>query len=268
MSLAIAFKGPEGIVLAADSRVTLTTKPNESNEKSQITYDNATKLLRVPGHDYAGAVAYGVAALGGESPRTIHSYLPELEDFLEDKGRLSVRKFANRLSAFFQDQWTQTMPANSSGDVCMLVGGYNENEPYGRVYLVKVPSSPAPIEQNPGANTFGLSWGGQLKYTNRLINGMDPQVVPLTKAALNLSDDDTKNLTEHLEKNIGVAIPYQFLALQDCVDLSVFLIKTTLNLMRFVLEQRGVGGAIDVAAVTRTEGFKYIQKKTLSINSY
>ena len=50
MSLAIAFKGPEGIVLAADSRVTLTT----STAKGVIhaTYDNATKLFAVGGQPY------------------------------------------------------------------------------------------------------------------------------------------------------------------------------------------------------------------------
>ena len=77
MSLAIAIKGPEGIVLAVDSRVTLTSIKEHVNEQKnertkevmQATYDNASKLLRVSGQNYVGAVTFGVAALGHASPR-------------------------------------------------------------------------------------------------------------------------------------------------------------------------------------------------------
>lgn len=47
MSLGIAFKGPEGIVLAADSRVTLMTQLAGQNILLPATYDNATKMLSV-----------------------------------------------------------------------------------------------------------------------------------------------------------------------------------------------------------------------------
>jgi len=40
MTLAVVFKGPEGIVLAADSRVTLSAKVN--NQQISAHYDNAT----------------------------------------------------------------------------------------------------------------------------------------------------------------------------------------------------------------------------------
>jgi hypothetical protein len=58
-------------------------------------------------------------------------------------------------------------------------------------------------------------------------------------------------------------IPYQFLPLQDCVDLAIFLIKTTATLQRWTTDVRGVGGATDVATITRTEGFRAIQEKRI-----
>ena len=56
MSLGIAFKGPEGIILAADSRVTLMAQLAGQNIAIPSTFDNATKLLRVEGQKYVGAV--------------------------------------------------------------------------------------------------------------------------------------------------------------------------------------------------------------------
>lgn len=78
MSLGIAFKGPEGIVLAADSRVTLNMEVPQGTEKLIIpaTFDNATKLLRFQNHNYVGAVTYGAGAIGTKEPRTAHSFLP------------------------------------------------------------------------------------------------------------------------------------------------------------------------------------------------
>lgn len=48
MSLGIAFKGPEGLVLAADSRVTLNASRTVGAQTLIIpaTFDYATKLLR------------------------------------------------------------------------------------------------------------------------------------------------------------------------------------------------------------------------------
>src|SRR3990170_4489468 len=99
MSLGIIIKGPEGVVLAADSRVTLSAKTPQG--LLHVNYDNATKLLSFSEpNNYIGAVTYGQAAIG---LRTANSYLPEFESSLE-KNRLSIDEFANRLSNFFIEQ--------------------------------------------------------------------------------------------------------------------------------------------------------------------
>ena len=62
MSLGIVFKGTEGIVLAADSRVTLFGTlpspglPNSPQVVVPATFDNASKMLRVKGQKFVGAV--------------------------------------------------------------------------------------------------------------------------------------------------------------------------------------------------------------------
>ena len=90
MSLGIVFKGPEGIVLAADSRVTLTAQMPGQNMLLPATYDNATKLLRVNGQEFVGAVNFGLGAIGQQQPRTAHSFIPEFEEELKGDKRLGV----------------------------------------------------------------------------------------------------------------------------------------------------------------------------------
>jgi hypothetical protein len=265
LSLGIAFKGPEGIVLAADSRVTLTAT-RADGMMLPATYDNATKLLKVAGQDHVAAVTYGQGAIGTNQPRTASSFLPEFETDLraEETGRLSVEAFARSLSGFFVRQWEVSgMPADADAMV-FLIGGYDADAPYGRVFRVSVPDQPAPIEMNEG-ELFGVTWGGQLQSATRLLTGFDPQLPALVAEYLALEPQRAVELSEHLRQTLGLPIPYQFLPLQDCVDLAVLLIRTTAQLQAFLVDIRGVGGEIDVATITRTEGFRPLHQKEVKV---
>ena len=266
MSLSVAFKGPEGLVLAADSRVTLTQTINQKGRPPMIlpsTFDNATKLLRIKGQDYVGVVTYGLGALGMREPRTAHSFIPEFEKKLQDDGvknRLTVEDFSKRFGEFFVDRWSGSMPKNYDGpDLTFFVGGYDPEAAYGRVFEINIPSDPKGKEWHK--NQFGPTWGGQLGYTSRLIHGFDPQLPEIV--AKTFQGVDPGKLKAALQKNLQLGIPYQLLPLQDCVDLSIFLIRNTIMLQSFVLGIRGVGGAIDVATITKAEGFNPIQQKEI-----
>lgn len=269
MSLGIVFKGPEGLVLAADSRVTLTFQlPAQAGAPvAPITlvpafFDNATKLLRCAGQDFVAAVTYGLGALGQTAPRTAHSYLPELEAQLAGGGRLTVEEFARRLGQFFLGQFqasgTQYIPGM---DMCFLVGGYSDGEAYGRIYQVMVPSLPDPIELNAGI--FGVAWGGQTSIVHRLVNSFDIDAAEHLRNKLTIDQQTWASALQETGQMYALKIPYQFLPLQDCVDLSILLVKTTSQLMQYTTDVRGVGGAVDVATITRTEGYKNVQAKRI-----
>jgi hypothetical protein len=261
LSLGIAFKGPEGLVLAADSRVTLSGPLPGSNLLVQSHYDNATKLLKVKDHDNVGAVTYGLGALGGRQPRTAHSYLPEFETELPTKARLSVEEFAGRLGDFFQARWGEANTPSEAEAMVFLVGGFDEGEAYGRVFEVSIPGSPEPKEKSAGE--FGITFGGQNEIAGRLLGGYDPRLEALVAANVHLNAAQTKNFRQKVLEGLAMPIPYQFLPLQDCVDLAIFLIKTTATLQRWTTGVRGVGGAVDVATITRTEGFRAVQEKRI-----
>ena len=260
MSLGIAFKGPEGIVLAADSRVTLTGQAG-SNLLVQAHYDNATKLLKVRDHDNVGAVTYGLGALGGRQPRTAHSYLPEFERELATDTRLSVERFASTLGDFFRRQWSAANTPAEADAMVFLVGGFDEGDAYGRVFEVSIPNSPAPVEKSAG--DFGITFGGQHEIAGRLLGGYDPRLEAILAENVHLNAAQTANLREKVLPSLAMPIPYQFLPLQDSVDLAIFLIKTTATLQGWTTGTRGVGGAIDVATITRTDGFRAVQEKRI-----
>lgn len=261
MSLGIVIKGPEGLVLAAESRATLSA-PGPGGGIIPVSFDNATKLLSVsPPNTAVGAVTYGQAGIG---LRTANSFLPELEASLP-AGRLSVPDFTQRLSDFFMDQWRNTMPMPPTyvdSPMTFVVGGFDENDAYGRVFTVDVPYNPTPVEMNPGPAQFGITWGGQREFVDRLIRGYDVRLPEIAGQALSLDAAQMNTLLQAIAPlQMGIALAA--MSLQDCVDLAIFFIRTTTEAQRLSVGIRGVGGPIDVAIITRREGFRYIQRKRI-----
>lgn len=271
MSLAIVFKGSEGLVLAADSRVTLSVSalslPGMPAAVTHSTFDNATKLLSVKSQIHIGAVTYGMGALGQHQPRTAHSFLPEFEEELkkDNCARLRVKDFAERLGQFFLHKWTeQGMPEkiDDTQNMVFLVGGFDIDEPYGRVYELHIPNTPIPQEWHAGASQFGIVWGGQSEFVSRLVSGYDPSLFDLVQECLKLDGPKTHEVHQYVKARIQAPIPFQFLPLQDCVNLAILLIRATITFQTFTVGLRGVGGAIDVATITRM-GTQPIQSKVV-----
>lgn len=260
MSIGILIKGPEGLVLAAESRITISARDQKNKREIPVSFDNAKKVLRFPApHNYVGAVTYGLGAIG---LRTAASFIPEFEQRLPEN-RLTILEFSNLFKDFFMAQWENAMPKDFKGpSMTFIIGGFNEGEPYGRVYLLEIPKSPEPDEKNPPPDGFGITWGGQRGIVDRLLRGYDENVLNVIKRQLKLKKDQMDKLSKALVP-FQMKIPLHFLPLQDCIDLAIFFIRTTIEGQRLTVGIRGCGGPIDVATITRLQGFKFIQEKLL-----
>jgi hypothetical protein len=233
------------------------------------TFDHATKLLKL--HDekqkYVAAVTFGAGAIGLRQPRTARSFMPEFEKKLGETKRLTVRGFAETLSSFFVEQWAASdMPPGlgQQNDMVFFVGGYDEDDAYGKTLRFSIPTRPTPEPAMPEGE-FGAAWGGQREITDRIVQGFDPALPSVVEDVLAVpqSQRNPGALEGHLRARLTTAIPWQFLPLQDCVDLAILLIRTTIAFQRFTVGVRGVGGAIDVATITRTDGFSEVQVKQI-----
>jgi len=265
MSLGIVIKSPEGLVLASESRVTLGIKLKSAagEERTHCTFDNATKLLSFSSpNEYIGAVTYGQAVIGQSEPRTAASFLPEFESGLSSQ-RLTVKEFARQLSNFYLNQWRKHMPpineTKNIPNMTFVVAGFDQRDVYGKVYVIDIPGRPTPEERSVGS-TFGITFGGQSEYIHRLSLGYDLRLPSALSKELGLSNEQN----EKLKKAIGMyasKIPYNVLALQDCIDLAKFYISTTIEAQRLSIGLRGVGGEIDIAIIKRGQKIEFIKQK-------
>lgn len=264
MSLVAVVKGPEGVVLAADTRLTLTIKQEDGSSRN-VNYDNATKILRFEKpHNFVAAVTYGNAVIGN---RSVHSFTPEFELQLSDE-ILTISQYAALLSTFFKHRWEEisTPDAPQIGSVSFIVGGYDQDKPHGSICYFDIPSHPEPILEYE--NDFGMRWGGQLHIANRIIHGFDPDFISILDEHLSHTDVKAQKLAEIARSRLEYAIPYNMLPLQDCIDLVTFLIRATITAQGLSTGMRGVGGSIEVASITRTDGFNWVQKRDIRGESH
>ena len=268
MSLGIVFKGAEGIVLVADSRITLTNTATTPNGK-EIThsyFDNSQKLLRINGQNNLGALTYGTGVILQPHPRTAHSFLSEFETSLgpaKSRRALSVEDFASKLSEFYLGQWQKGQMPPDAQPMIFMVGGYDKGAPYGRVFELSIPTAPEPNEIFTAPGHFGMVWGGQKEFADRIIVGYDDQLPGAAQQILELTDEQREKLRNDLKQHTQTKIPFEFLPLQDCVDLAILVVRTTAALHGLITGIRGVGGPVDVATITRTHGFESIQQKSI-----
>jgi hypothetical protein len=136
------------------------------------------------------------------------------------------------------------------------------------VYLFEIPHRPEPEEQQPGDTNFGMTWGGQLQVGSRLIHGYDPALPGILKTELELEDKHVEALFEIIRNRLEFRVPYQVLPLQDCVNLATLVMRTTMDAQNLALTLRGVGGLMELATITRTEGLIYVQKKDVTISNW
>jgi hypothetical protein len=179
------------------------------------------------------------------------------------------KRLSDTFNDFFLARWTAVgmpNPAPPGQDMIFLVGGYDADGTYGRVFEVFIPSRPAPRETIP-AGQFGATWGGQHQIASRLVNGFDPMTSQIARDFLHVPAPAPPQQPDpfevELKTKLSSKIPWQFLPLQDCVDLAIFLVRATITLQRWTVDIRGVGGAVDVATVTKIAGFQYVQQKEI-----
>ncbi len=231
MSLAVTVYVPSGIVMAADSRMTVlrSEEREEGDQKLKVQQhivlsDNAYKVvaLRTIG---VGISVYDAGIINNQ-PVDSHVHRFEEEAITPEDDVVSC---GEKFLSFFQTNYPDV-------PVGFHVSGYRlENR--ASVPFVFVGHT----TKQKGVRRINVNDDGKVQYG--ILRSGDIQVV--------------NRLIEKTQLPLFAAMP-----LQDAVDYATHLIRTTIDTLRFEPRFPGVGGAIDVLAVTPTE-MRWVQRKEL-----
>jgi 20S proteasome alpha/beta subunit len=230
MSLVIALYVPTGIVVSADSRTIGTRQINTPNpqDPSQTIQVQTNIVLS----DHADKVfevygRFGIGAFGDAlvNNMPIAHYVEQFEHHYADNRPSSTEELANNLLDYFRK--FKPLPK-----VSFVVVGYDDNTPF--IYGINVAeNNKERYNVKPdGSINYSIVRGGEADIVNRLLS--QPEFNP----------------------------PFQVMNLQDAVDYSRHLIRSTIDQMRYEPRFPNVGGSIDTLLVTST-GARFLKKKDI-----
>lgn len=231
MSLVITVYVPSGIVMAADSRVTVTREEKKEAEGQQVTLkeqivlsDNAYKVVNLR------AVRVGVGAFdtGIIKDQPVDTHIRRFEEEAITEGD-TVTTVPEKLIQYFQRNFPKV-------PVGFHVGGYTTERRLSVPYVFGCHTTGKPRVQRvnvrgKGTIQYGILRSGDRLVVNRLITD---EFLPLFAA----------------------------MPLQDAIDYAVYLIRTTIETLRFEPRYPSVGGPIDVLVVTPDKA-GFVQRKEL-----
>jgi len=260
-TVVVAVALSDGLVLAADSRLTITF-PSTVTPGYKIASDYTPKLFSL------GQVAISTFGDAFVSGRSIASYVSEFEASLKGSPPGDVDDLAKYFITFFGKYYDkQTVDLHNSPVIGFIFAGYDKTGT-GKLLEIDFPNPSNPKSLHDTHDNQSASWHGQTDVISRLIKGYDPSVGNLP-TIITLPDEKKQQFTKEIA-GIEYAIPFQFMMLQDGVDFALTLVQTTVDMQRFSFGTAGstgsipgVGGTVDVVAVTPTE-LIWVRKKSLT----
>ncbi len=237
MSLVVTVNVREGIVMAADSRLTLNTQEPQRVGQQTVHLavgmsDSNRKLFVTPNH--VGISTFGQADIQG---------VP-IAGFIDSFIAALPTTHGPQQTA--QDLLTNFRGINPALKTCFHVAGYDASTPpVQEVWIVEVQNNR--IQKGNQPNQQGLAFGGEAEIVVRLLQ-------PVAVAG-------TNNTWQPLSP---VSIPINFFTIQDAIDFGVHLIRTTIDSFRFQSRPKTVGGPIDVLVI-KPSSLEWVNQKQLQM---
>lgn len=242
MSLVVAVYVPEGIVMASDSRQSITIEGENPEGKKfkveTINSDAVTKTFLLEKHQ-VGVSNFGVDMLDGIP---IGSYIKRFigEELTEADDVMTIPK---KLIGYFQKSFP-------NADAGFHIAGYKKEGRTSIPYIYYCHVARNIVERRnvkpDGSPNYGAAWSGQIDILTSILN---PVVVK-----------DEKGNDKVIRSTAPVI--WGAMALQDAIDFSIYAIRTTIDTIRFQARPKNVGGPIHVLVLTPEES-KWIYKKEL-----
>jgi hypothetical protein len=270
MTICIAVRVSEGLVLAADSLTTIT----DASGQIVQNFPHAQKVSQIG--DYPiGTLTWGmgsVASLPIDNLVAEFSETLTLYEEVRHREGVTVADVAQRLFDFVKERYDSYYRDNAQSKpepLGMALGGYSTGAHFPDVYSFMLPGDSAPAscsnDAADGTPQFLVKWFGQTEPLNRLMNGAD---LGLLEEALRPRFADEATLVDaagQLLAKYGYPVLLNVMPLQDAIDFAVYLITVVNGKFRFVVGPTLCGGDIDVAIVSR-KGFEWLKRKTWLVN--
>jgi len=272
VSIAVCVKVHDGLVLAADSATMVGAQIGGQTGVSNI-YNNAEKITNLVKPLPIAMATVGGASIGTSSITTLAKDLrlrfegrdEDHEDWKLDKNEYGLEDVCRRVQEFFyEEQYQGAYTDEDQGpDISFWVGGFSAGSDEADIYEFSVSSDgcsePKPARDKPG--WIGVGFMGFQAPAYRLMFGYAPELPTVLQQQLGVPEEQVGQAMDIIETALDIRLVQAGMPIQDAINLAEFLVDTTIKYTEFMPGAPIVGPPIDVAAITKHEGFKWVQRK-------
>lgn len=271
MTIAISIKVNDGVVLAADSASTLLSTVSQGVQGVVNVYENANKVANLHKALPVGIITWGSGSIGKASistlikdfrKRIMREYSKD-SDWEIDVSKYSVKDIANRFKEFIYDEmYQQAFPdPNQKPVLGFVIAGYSTGSDMAEEWRIIIDANGChgPTEVRP-LDVCGLSWNGEPEAITRLYFGFGSRLPNVLKDC-GLDDPKIKEIMDKARVDLNAQMVFDPMPIQDTIDLAKFLVDLTKNFLKFIPGAPTVGGATEIAAITKHEGYKWVSRK-------
>jgi hypothetical protein len=273
MTIAICTKINDGLVLASDSATTLFGQAPNGQLIAVNVYNNANKVFNLRKGLPIGAIVWGAGSIGQASISTIVKDLrqrftgddPEHKDWKLNADSYTVEEVANKLKRFVYDELYEKEYKNfahQKPSLGLIVAGYSAKAPMADEFQIDIQngqcSGPRRLRKQ---DEVGMTWAGEPEALNRLIMGYSTALPNLLQGQLGLQPAQMSQAMANISPQIQLPVVLPAMPLKDAIDLAEFMVDLTVKFSRFKPGAPTVGGPIELAAISKHEGFRWIQRK-------
>ena len=140
-----------------------------------------------------------------------------------------------------------------------LTAGYSAGADHPQIFHLSIEGGRA-TSTEVLTGEAGAMWWGQPEAIARLLNGVSLDTGPAL-INLGLEPSQAPTVAAQLRDQLATRIVSPAMPIQDAVELAQFLVYTTIQFVRFTPGNPTVGGPIDIATITKHEGFKWVARK-------
>jgi hypothetical protein len=274
VTIAISVKINDGVVLATDSASSVIGTVPQAGGIVGVSniYNNANKAFNLRKGLPIGAITWGAGGIGNASISTLVKDLrerfsgrdPKHPDWELDPDKYTVEDVAKQLRKFiFEENYVEARKTTAGiPDLGFIVAGYSAGAALADEYLVEITNGncppPRPMHKNEES---GISWAGMGEALNRLVLGFGTGLPVVMQRNLGVPANQIQTAIQAIQGALQVPLALPAMPLQDAIDLAKFLADLSINFSRFAPGAPVVGGPIEIAAISKHEGFRWVTRK-------
>jgi len=257
MTVIVSVKINDGIVMASDSASTFTN--------TQV-YQHAEKIVNLTKGLPIGVMVTGDGGIGSESLTTLLKDLrrrfgDKQDSMYLDPASYTMEGVARRLHDFLFKE--KSIPSGGTASILLRVCGYSAGRPLPEVWQVQLEgATPYKVVLVHPEGDFGVNWDGQYDALNRLILGT-PTNFEQIAVDWGMPQSNAAALGAAVRQKAYETLAIPTMPIQDAIDLARYLVEVTIGFTRFSImkQPKAVGGPIEIAVITKHEGFRWVQRK-------